>query len=135
MELTGYRKMRTGIQVNAAPATTEAVLPMVRKLHESLAATGFFSDVEVDVTDNLDAMVIGMCTFPAEMEAGGLANWLEQLWQQQLRFGFWEAHAALVDVDQVEFLGATRVSLNGHYVTLHLIAQRAHLPEQRGSED
>jgi hypothetical protein len=132
MELMGYRKLRTGIQMNAAPATTDTVRPMARRLEESLLATGFFSEVEVDATENVDAMVIGMFTFPAEMDGSRLAHWLEQLWQQQLRYGFWEAHATLVDDDQVEFLGATRVSLNGHYVTLHLVGQRAFVPAQRG---
>jgi hypothetical protein len=69
------------------------------------------------------------------MAAGRLAHWIEQLWQQQLRYGFWEAHTVLVDDDQVEFLGATRSGLNGHYVTLHLIAQRAFVPVQRGAAD
>jgi hypothetical protein len=69
------------------------------------------------------------------MAAGRLARWLEQLWQQQLRYGFWEAHTLLVDDTQVEFLGATRSGLNGHYVTLHLIAQRAFIPVQRGAAD
>jgi hypothetical protein len=127
--------MRTGLQINAAPAGAAAVQPLARRLQESLQATGLFSDVEVDVTENVDAMVIGMCTFPAEMVVGRLAHWLEQLWQQQLRYGFWEAHTLLVDDEQVEFLGATRSGLNGHYVTLHLIAQRASIPVQRGAAD
>jgi hypothetical protein len=130
MELLAYRKMRTGVQTNAAPATPDTIRPMVRRLQDSLVATGYFSDVEVDGTDNVDAMVIGMCTFPPEIEAGRLAHWLEQLWDH-LRYRCWEAHAVLVDDDQVEFLGATRVSVNGPYVTLHLIAQRAFVPAQR----
>jgi hypothetical protein len=135
MELMDYRKLRAGLQINAAPAGPAAVLPLARRLQESLEATGLFSDLEVDATENVDAMVIGMCTFPAEMEAGRLAHWVEQLWQQQLRYGFWEAHTLLVDDEQVEFLGATRSGLNGHYVTLHLIAQRAFVPVQRGAAD
>jgi hypothetical protein len=87
--------------------------------------------IEVGVTDDADALVIAMCTFPDEMDAGRLAHWMEQLWQQRLRFPCWEAHATLVDDDQVEFLGATRVSANGHYVTLHVVAQRATIPTQR----
>lgn len=135
MELMDYRKLRTGLQINAAPAGPAAVRPMARRLQESLQGTGLFSDVEVDATENVDAMVIGMCTFPAEMQVGRLAHWLEQLWQQQLRYGFWEVHTLLVDDDQVEFLGATRSGLNGHYVTMHLIAQRAFIPTQRGAAD
>ncbi|MDX6326932.1 MAG: regulator of CtrA degradation [Nocardioidaceae bacterium] len=135
MELMDYRKLRTGLQVNAAPAGPDAVRPLARRVQESLQATGLFADVEVDTTENVDAMVIGMCTFPAEMQVGRLAHWIEQLWQQQLRYGFWEAHTLLVDDAQVEFLGATRSGLNGHYVTLHFIAQRASIPVQRGAAD
>lgn len=135
MELLAYRKLRSGLQMNAAPAGPAAVGPLARRLQESLQATGLFSDIEVDATENVDAMVIGMCTFPAEMPAGRLAQWLDQLWRQQLRYGFWEAHTLLVDDDQVEFLGATRSGLNGHYVTLHLIAQRAFVPVQRDAAD
>jgi len=131
MELLGYRKLRSGLQMNAAPAGPAAVQPLARRLQDSLQATGLFSDIEVDATENVDAMVIGMCTFPAEMAAGRLAQWLEQLWRQQLRYGFWEAHTLLVDDDQVEFLAATRSGRNGHYVTVHLIAQRAFVPHQR----
>lgn len=131
MDLLGYRKLRVGLQMNAAPAGPSAVEPLARRLQDSLQSTGLFSDIEVDVTDNVDAMVIGMCTFPAEMPAGRLARWLEQLWRQQLRYGFWEAHTVLVDDEQVEFLGSTRSGLNGHYITVHLIAQRASIPAQR----
>jgi hypothetical protein len=135
MELMDYRKLRSGLQLNAPPAGPAAVGPLARRLQESLQATGLFSDIEVDVTDNVDAMVIGMCTFPAEMSSSRLAQWLGQLWRQQLRYGFWEAHTLLVDDEQVEFLGATRSGLNGHYVTVHLIAQRAFVPVQRGAAE
>lgn len=134
-DLIGYRKLRSGVQVNAVPAGADTLLPVVRKLRDSLSATGFFSDVEVDSTDNVDAMVIGMCTFPALMESGRLAQWLAQLWDRHLSYPFWEAHTTLVDDDQVELLGATRGGPRGHYVTLHLVAQRAFVPAQRGAAD
>jgi len=131
MELMDYRKMRTGIQLNAAPAAARDVRPMAERLRDSLAATGLFADVEVDTTDNVDALVIAMCTFPTEMGPQRLAHWLQQLWQERLSFPCWEAHATLVDDDQVEFLGATRESHGGAYVTLHIVAQRADIPAQR----
>ncbi|CAA9344634.1 MAG: hypothetical protein AVDCRST_MAG34-1162 [uncultured Nocardioidaceae bacterium] len=131
MELLDYRKMRTGIQLNAVPAGSDDVRPVAERLRDSLAATGLFGDVEVDVTDNADALVIAMCTFPEGMSAGRLAHWLEQLWQQRLSDSCWEAHATLVDDDQVEFLGATKVSVDGHYLTLHVVAQRGAIPAQR----
>src|SRR3954449_12051108 len=85
MELMDYRKLRSGLQMNAAPAGPAAVGPLAHRLQDSLQATGVFSDIEVDVTDNVDAMVIGMCTFPAEMSARRLAQWLPQLWGGQVR--------------------------------------------------
>jgi hypothetical protein len=135
MELMDYRKMRTGIQLNAAPAAAHEVRPMAKRLQGSLMATGLFADVEVDTTDNLDALVIAMCTFPTAMGPDRLAHWLQQLWQERLSFPCWEAHATLVDDDQVEFLGATRESLGGPYVTLHIVAQRADIPAQRAAAE
>ena len=135
MELLDYRKMRTGIQLNASPAPSDEVRPVAERLRDMLVATGLFADVEVDTTDNVDALVIAMCTFPTEMSPDRLAQWLQQLWQQELSSPCWEAHATLVDDDQVEFLGATRESHVGRYVTLHIVAQRADIPAQRAGAE
>lgn len=131
MELTHYKKLRTAVQSNAAPASPEDLSRLAQDLRETLMSTGFFEEVEVDHTDNPDGMVIAMCKFPAQMNQSQVAARLEQAWEDRLRFQFWEAHSTLVDEDQVEFQGATRTGSNGFFVTLHVVAQKAPIPAQR----
>lgn len=131
MELTQYKKLRTAVQSNAAPATTMQILEVEQNLRELLTATGLFEDVEVDHTDNVDGLVIAMCTFPEQLSHVQVAQRLEQAWEDRLRYPFWEAHATLADDDQVEFQGATRTGGSGTYVTVHVVAQKARVPAQR----
>ncbi len=131
MELTQYKKLRTAVQSNAAPATTLQVVAVEDNLRTMLMSTGFFDDVEVEHTDDVDGMVIAMCTFPSQMSQVQIAQRLEQSWLDRLRFDFWEAHTTLVDDEQVEFQGATRASSSGTYVTVHVVAQKARVPAQR----
>lgn len=131
MELTHYKKLRTAVQSNSSPAAGDQIAKLEDNLRESLMSTGFFEEVEVDHTDNIDGMVIAMCKFPAQMSEAQVAAKLEQAWEDRLRFGFWEAHATLVDFDQVEFQGATRTGSGGSYVTIHIVAQKAPIPAQR----
>lgn len=131
MELTHYKKLRTAVQSNASPAADAEIRRLEQNLHDTLISTGFFEDVEVDHTDNLDGMVIAMCKFPAQMNQSQVAARLEQAWQDRLRFTFWEAHTTIIDEDQVEFQGASRTGSTGSFVTLHVVAQKAPIPAQR----
>ena len=131
MELTHYKKMRTAVQSNASPASSEQVAEVEQNLRTMLMSTGIFEEVEVDHTDDVDELVIAMCKFPSQMSHVQIAQRLEQAWQDRLRFDFWEAHATLADDDQVEFQGATRSGSAGEYVTVHIVAQKAHVPAQR----
>jgi hypothetical protein len=126
-----YKKLRAAVQSNAAPASSVQVQEVETDLRDLLMSTGFFEDVEVEHTDDVDQMVIAMCTFPAQMSQLHIAQRLEQAWNDRLRFDFWEAHSTLVDDEQVEFQGASRTSASGTYVTVHVVAQRAHVPAQR----
>ncbi len=131
MELTQYKKFRTAVQSNAAPAEPSQIVAVEENLRSMLMSTGFFEDVEVDHTDDLDAMVIAMCKFPPQMSHVQIAQRLEQAWLDRLRFEFWEAHTTIADDDQVELQGATRTSSSGTYVTVHVVAQKAKVPAQR----
>ena len=131
MELTQYKKYRTAVQSNASPANTEQVTRVEEKVRSMLMSTGFFEDVEVEHTDDIDELVIAMCKFPEQMSHVQIAQRLEQAWEDRLRFDFWEAHATLADDDQVEFQGATRSGSAGEYVTVHIVAQKARIPAQR----
>ena len=131
MELTQYHKYRTAVQSNASPADPEQIQQVEQNVRAILMSTGFFEDVEVEHTDDIDELVIAMCRFPAQMSHVQIAQKLEQAWQDRLRFEFWEAHATLADDDQVEFQGATRAGSGGKYVTVHIVAQKAEVPAQR----
>jgi hypothetical protein len=131
MELTHFHTMRTAVQDNAAPASAEELRALEAEVQQTLLATGLFQDVEVAHTDNIDSLVIGMCTFAEDLDEVEVALRLEAMWGSRLSYDFWEAHTLLVDRDQVELEGATRHSLWGHYVTLHIIAQKAPIPVQR----
>ena len=135
MDLIQFHKMRAGVQANAAPGSSQALQDVRQNLEHALASVGLFSDVEVDYTDDVDSLVIAMCTFPEHLSETEVARRLELLWEDRLRYGFWEAHATLVDSGQVELEGATRNAQNGHYVTLHIVAQKGFVPAQRISLD
>ncbi len=131
MELLHFHKLRTGVQVNAAPGSAEAIARAAEDLKEGLLATGLFEEVEVDRTDNPDSLVIALCHFNPGLTEAQVAGRLEQLWEDRLRYQFWEAHAMLLDEGHVEFEAATRSGSAGHYVTVHIVAQKAAIPAQR----
>ncbi len=131
MQLSHYRTLRTAVQDNAWPADGLTRRAVRERLRESLLAVGFLEDVEVEATENPDALVIAMCAFPADRESAEVARVLEQQWEERLSFPFWQAHAVLVDEDQVELQGATRAQHNGAFVTVHVVAQQVRFPAQR----
>ncbi len=135
MEIAQFHKLRTAVQMNASPGSPAHLRSVKDDLQRALATVGLFEEVEVDYTDDVDNLVIAMCTFPEQLSRSEIAHRLEVLWQERLRYPFWEAHTVLVDRDQIELEGATRAGVNGHYVTLHIVAQQARVPAQRSSAD
>ena len=135
MEIAQFHKLRAAVQANASPGTPADLRAVKDDLRRALSTVGLFDEVEVDYTDDVDNLVIAMCTFPEQLSRSEIAHRLEVLWHDRLRYDFWEAHTVLVDRDQIELEGATRVGANGHYVTLHIVAQQARVPAQRSSSD
>jgi hypothetical protein len=131
MEMTQFHTLRTAVQGNAVAPSGTALATMEGDLRDQLMASGYFDDVEVDVTDNPDALVIALCYFKPEYSERDIAHALETVWHDRVRYPFWEAHAVLVEPEHVEFEGATRSSQEGHYATVHLVAQKARIPAQR----
>jgi len=131
MELTQYKKYRTAVQSNASPASTPQILEVEDNVRSMLMSTGFFEDVEVEHTDDVDKLVIGLCRFRPFYTERDVAERLEEIWSDKVRYPFWARHAVLAEGDHVELEGASRVGPQGHYVTVHLVAQRARIPEQR----
>ena len=135
MDLLQFHKMRTAVQGNAYPGSGRDLTSMEGTLRDLLLTSGVFDEVEVEHTDDPDQLVIALCHFKPDLSERDVAQLVERLWEQRVRYPFWEAHAVLVGEEHVEFEAATRNSTGGHYVTVHLVAQRAPVPAQRGPRD
>lgn len=122
-----------GIQVNASPGTGAELELAESNLREMLMESGVFEEVEVGHTDDPDRLVIGLCRFRPFYTERDVAERLEEIWSDRLRYPFWEAHAFRVEPGHVEFEAATRAGELGRYVTVHLVAQQARVPAQRGA--
>ena len=135
MKLLEYRKLRSGVQMNARPTTAAERRAVALDLERELTRTGVFADVEVDHTDNLDHLVVAMCTYDPALSEEQVALRLEDVCSGRLRFGYWAVHSTLVVKGQVELQGATLSNLGGPYLTLHVVAQKGPIPAQRGAAD
>lgn len=131
MQLMHFETLRSGVQRNASPATERALVAMESILSELLVDSGLFDTVEVDHTDDPDQLVVALCQFRHNAAEFLIASTIERLWDDGVRYPFWEVHSTRVEDDYVEFYGATRESMVGRYATVHLVAQRAPVPAQR----
>ena len=131
MNLLMFHRVRTAIQENASPGAGADLESVESTLREMLMSSGVFEEVEVEHTDDPDQLVIALCQFRPFYTERDVAQRLEAIWGERVRYPFWESHALKTDVDFVEFEAASRVSDTGHYVTVHLVAQRAGIPMQR----
>jgi hypothetical protein len=128
VQLREYYTIRRALQDSAPAADRQAVVDIETELRAALLATGLFHDVEVGHTDNIDRLVIAMCAFAPEVDPSEAAVSLARLWMKHIAYGFWRAETMRVDKGHVELQGATRMSLRGHFATVHLIAQEAPAP-------
>ena len=131
MELVQFHQLRTAVRDNAAPGRGAELREVELTLRAVLMDSGLFEDVEVGHTDDLDRLVIALCTFRPFYSESDVAARLEQLWSDRVRYPFWEAHAVRTGTDHVEFEAASRVGPDGHFVTVHLVARKALIPAQR----
>lgn len=131
MDLLHFHTLRLAVQGNAYPGSGRDLQHVAENLRDLLVETGLFQEVEVESTDDPDQLVIGLCHFRPDLSEDDVAGVVERLWDERVRYPFWEAHALLLDDSYVEFEAATRSSGTGHYVTVHLVAQKAAVPAQR----
>lgn len=131
MDLLQFHRMRTAVQDNASPAKEVELAPVEQSLRDLLMASGVFEEVEVEHTDDPDQLVIALCKFLPYFTESDVARHLERIWADRVSYPFWEAHAVHVESEHVEFEAASRRSSSGHYVTVHLVAQKARIPSQR----
>ena len=129
--LIRYRRLRTAVQLNAAPERPARLRELEGRLRAALLDTGMFLAVEAGHTTDADRLVIALCHFGPTVPEAAVARALSVLWQEKLRYPLWESHAVLVEEGHVELQGATRGTTSGPYVTVHVVAQRARVPHQR----
>ncbi len=80
MEMLKFHRVRTGIQVNAAPGRGEQLASMEGALREKLLDSGLFEEVEVERTDDPDQLLIALCQFRPFYTEADVAERLEQIW-------------------------------------------------------
>jgi hypothetical protein len=127
MNLVAFQRLRNGLQLNAAPATSQVRRVLEVGLRAELLASGVFDVVEVGRSDESDRLVLGLCTYSAEVTEDEVRWAVERAWSA-LAFHHWQAHAFLTDEGHVELQAATLDRPAGRFVTVHVVAQRAEAP-------
>jgi hypothetical protein len=138
MNIAAFQRLRNGLRLNAAPATTQVRKVIERGLREELLASGVFAEVEVGGSDDPDRLVLALGTFRADADDETVALEVERAWDG-LAFDHWRAHSLLTEDGHVELQAATLDRPAGRFVTVHLVAQRASesvlpMPQQRRPE-
>lgn len=131
MQLMHFHILRSGVQLNASPAFGRALTAMESILRDVFTESGLFDTVEVEHTSDPDQLIVSLCQYHPNLSEDHVAEALETLWEERIRYPFWEAHSTRVDDGHVEFEAATRIGPTGHYATVHVVAQRSPVPSQR----
>lgn len=127
MRLVQFQTLRSGLQRNAAPVTSQVRKVLEAGLREELLAAGVFEDVEVGSSDDQDRLLLALCSFRGDVADDEAASALEGAWAA-LAFHHWSAHAFLTEQGHVELQAASLDRPGGHFVSVHIIAQRAGAP-------
>lgn len=133
MRLATYEQLRTSVQANGTPATAGQLTAMAGRLCDLLSHTALFDWFEVGTTEDPDRLVVAMCHLRPESSDVVVAQRLEAIWSDSLLRPSWGAHVVSREDGQVELQGATMASDQGHFVTVHVLATKARVPEQRRS--
>lgn len=131
MRLATFHQLRAAVQANGSPGAPKHLTEVAGKLCDMLSNTGLFEWFEVGTTDDPDRLVIGMCHLKADSSDIVTAQRLEAIWSNGLLRPNWGAHVVILEDGHVELEGATMVSDRGNYVTVHVLATRTRVPEQR----
>lgn len=131
MQLMHFHTLRSGVQMNASPASEQALVAMESILRDVFTDSGLFDTVEVEHSNDPDRLIVSLCQYRPNLSEDDVAGAIEELWEQRVRYPFWEAHSTWVDEGHVEFQAASRIDPMGHYVTVHLVAQPSPVPSQR----
>jgi hypothetical protein len=127
MNLVEFHKLRSGLQMNAGPATAQVRRTFETALREELLATGAFTSLEVGSTDEENHLLVVLATHVPGLSEDEVSLAVEWAWGA-VAFHHWQAGSWLTDDGHVEFQAATLDRPAGRYVTLHLVSQRAEVP-------
>lgn len=124
MKLGAFQTLRSGLQLNAVPVTSQVRALLETGLREELTAAGLFEAVEIEGSDDPDRLVLGLCVFRSEVSEEEAMVAVERAWTA-LAFHHWSAHTFLTDEGHVELQAATLDRPGGRFASVHLVAQRA----------
>lgn len=139
MNLVAFQGLRSGLKMNAVPATSQVRRVVEVGLRSELLASGLFEVVEVGRSDDANRLVLALCTYNAGVTEDE-ARWaIERAWAA-VSFDHWSSHAFLTEQGHVELQAATLDRPAGRFVTVHVVAQAAgleetSLPQQRSGHD
>ena len=123
MDMAGFHRLRLAAHENARPAGELAAVALQHEFERALAASGLFDRVEMGRTDDSDQMVIGLCRCTREILPWEAGLGVERLWRSVAERFTWEAHTVECTDSIMEFESAATVDDQGHYVTVHVVAE------------
>jgi hypothetical protein len=127
MNLVAFQSLRRGLQLNAAPATSQVRAVCEAALRAELLATGVFTDLEVGSTSAADHLLVVLGGFRADVSEDEVARAVQYAWSA-VAFHHWQSHAFLTEDGHVEMQAATLDRPGGRYLTLHLVVERSAAP-------
>jgi hypothetical protein len=125
MDLMAFQKLRSGLKQNVTPASGVVLEAAELRLRTLLASCGMFSHVEVDRTSDPDRLLIAMVEYNPELSEAEVLGFLKGAWSAELRYLGWDAAAFIVEDEHVELQAATMHGDASHYVSMHLVAEKA----------
>ena len=124
MDPVSFHKLRQAVQENSAPAGTLEMFAFEHRLREELENCGLFDQVEVGCTSDPDQFVIALCRCDAQVPPWEAGYRLERVWAVLRSRSAWEAHAATITEEVMEFEAAMTLPDGTHFLTLHVVALR-----------
>jgi hypothetical protein len=122
MDLVAFRLLRDGLTTNIRPARGADLDSAGAKLRNRLVTSTMFAKVEIEETDDVNNLLIGLVHYRPGVSVRQVAAYLEAVWVTELRLEGWDAFSFQVEKGHVELEAATRDTESSQFLTLHLIA-------------
>lgn len=124
MDPVTFHKLRTAVQENASPGGSLEMFALEHQLREELQSCGLFDQVEVGCTGDPDQFVIALCRCDAHVPPWEAGHRMERVWAVLRSRSTWEAHAATITEEVMEFEAAMTLPDGTHFLTVHVVALR-----------